>query len=125
MRRAHEDLALARRIFAIEAASVAARQAYLAAFHAAQGLIFERTGRGTKTHRGVHGEFARLAGSDPRLGGALGRFLRRAYRLKDIADYRTDATVSMAEAEAAIAEAERFLAAVESVLAERAGGGAP
>jgi uncharacterized protein (UPF0332 family) len=78
-------------------------------------LIFERTGKGPKTHRGVHGEFGRLAAADDRLGRDLGRFLRRAYRLKDIADYATDRAISLAEAEAAIAEAERFLAAVEGV----------
>ncbi len=31
----------------------AGRSAYLAAFHAAQGLIAERTGRAAKTHKGV------------------------------------------------------------------------
>ena len=38
----------------------AGRAAYLAAFHAAQALIFERTDNSPKTHSGVHGQFARL-----------------------------------------------------------------
>jgi uncharacterized protein (UPF0332 family) len=38
----------------------AGRTAYLAAFHAAQALITERTGRSVKTHRGVHAQLHRL-----------------------------------------------------------------
>ena len=34
--------------------TTAGRNAYLAAFHAARALIFERTGKVAKTHRGVH-----------------------------------------------------------------------
>ncbi|HEX3522373.1 MAG TPA: hypothetical protein VHT52_09830 [Stellaceae bacterium] len=37
----------------------AGRNAYLAAFHAAQALIAERTGKEAKTHKGVHAQFAR------------------------------------------------------------------
>ena len=32
---------------------IVAREAYLAAYHAAEAYIFERTGKTTKTHRGV------------------------------------------------------------------------
>jgi uncharacterized protein (UPF0332 family) len=32
----------------------AGRNAYLAEFHAAQALIYDRTGRAAKTHNGVH-----------------------------------------------------------------------
>ena len=35
----------------------AGRAAYLAAFHAAQAIIFDRTGKVVKTHRGVQSEF--------------------------------------------------------------------
>ena len=38
----------------------AGRAAYLAAFHAAEALIFERDGRAQKPHRGVQSEFSRL-----------------------------------------------------------------
>lgn len=40
---------------------IAGREAYLAAFHAAQALIYERTSRIAKTHRGVRIQFSRLA----------------------------------------------------------------
>ena len=38
----------------------AGRAAYLAAFHAAQALIFERIGKAFKSHKGVNIEFLRL-----------------------------------------------------------------
>ncbi len=65
----------------------AGRAAYLAGFHAAQALIFERSGRVLKTHSGVQTEFARLAKSDPAFATELRRFLSRSYNLKQVADY--------------------------------------
>ena len=56
----------------------AARTAYLAAFHAAQALIFDRTSRVLKTHNGVHTEFARLVRNDESFGPTLRVFLSRA-----------------------------------------------
>ena len=50
-------------------------------------LIFDRTGRAAKTHRGVRGEFARLAKDDPRSSEHFRLFVARAYRLKEAADY--------------------------------------
>lgn len=38
---------------------VGAREAYLAAYHAAEALVFERTGKIAKTHRGIRTEFLR------------------------------------------------------------------
>jgi uncharacterized protein (UPF0332 family) len=64
----------------------------------------------------VRNEFARLAAADDRLGSDLGRFLGRAYRLKDLADYAPAPAITAAEAEAAIAEADRLVAAVGKVL---------
>ena len=42
-------------------ADEAGRAAYLVAFHAAQALIFERTGGTPKTHQGVRWQFGALA----------------------------------------------------------------
>ena len=85
----------------------AARAAYLAGFHAAQALISERTGRIAKSHSGVRSTFARLVKDDPRFDRALVRFLGRAYRFKEVADYGTgpEAVVTVTEAEKAIASA--------------------
>jgi uncharacterized protein (UPF0332 family) len=65
----------------------AGRAAYLAGYHAAQALIFERTGREARTHRGVNSQFNRLAKDDPRFDIDLRRFLAQAYDLKAVADY--------------------------------------
>ena len=46
-------LAGAQQIAALPLSHVAAREAYLALFHAAEAYIFEQTGRVAKTHRGV------------------------------------------------------------------------
>jgi uncharacterized protein (UPF0332 family) len=59
--KARATLADARRIAAVLLPHVAAREAYLAVFHAAQAYIFERTGKVAKTHRGVRSEFTRLS----------------------------------------------------------------
>ena len=73
--KARECLAHARAILAIELGEDAGRAAYLTTFHAAQALIFERTGRVAKTHRGVHGQFLRLAADEPGVDAELRRFL--------------------------------------------------
>jgi len=39
---------------------IVAREAYLASYHAAAAYIFERTGKTTKTHRGLRSEFSRF-----------------------------------------------------------------
>jgi len=96
----------------------AARAAYLAGFHAAQALISERTGQIAKSHSGVRSTFARLVKDDPQIDHALVRFLGRAYRFKEIADYGTgpQAVVSADEAEEAIAAAVRFVDNIATLL---------
>ena len=56
--KARQCLARARTILAAGVGEDAGRNAYLAAFHAAQALIAERTGKDAKTHKGVHAQFA-------------------------------------------------------------------
>jgi uncharacterized protein (UPF0332 family) len=48
-------------------ANDAGRNAHPAVFHAALALIFERTGKAAKSHRGVQSEFHRLAKDEPDL----------------------------------------------------------
>ena len=59
----------------------AARLAYYAQFHAAQALIFERTGKIAKTHKGVNREFHGLAKSESTLPLSLAAELNRAYQI--------------------------------------------
>lgn len=97
----------------------AGRAAYLACFHVVQGYIFERTGRVSKTHRGVQTEFLRLTRSQDHMDDNLRGFLSRAYQYKSIADYfsGSDATISAEDAAAAIATAERFVTHVAALIA--------
>jgi uncharacterized protein (UPF0332 family) len=64
-----------------------AREAYLAAFHAVEAYLFDRTGKPAKTHRGLRSEFGRLARNDPRIDREFLTFLAEAYEYKSIADY--------------------------------------
>lgn len=89
----------------------AGRTAYLAGFHAAQGLLFETSGRVFKTHKGIQGEFGRLVKDDPRFSLELRAFLDRTYDLKAIADYESgpDAVVTPEQAAEAVAAARSFV----------------
>jgi uncharacterized protein (UPF0332 family) len=115
--KAKDCLNRARVILAAGIGEDAGRNAYLAAFHAAQALILARRGRIAKTHHGVHTSFHELATKEPSLGG-LPAFLSQAYGLKAVADYETgsDAGVPLDEASAAITIAEDFLARISALL---------
>jgi uncharacterized protein (UPF0332 family) len=65
LEKARWHLASARTIAAQNIPEIAAREAYYAAYHAAEAYIFETTGKIAKTHSGLHGEFSRLAKDDP------------------------------------------------------------
>jgi uncharacterized protein (UPF0332 family) len=98
---------------------MAAREAYLAAFNAAQALIYERTGRISKTHRGVRAQFADLTRDEPRISHDHVLFLARGYEIKSWADYGTgpqNRHMSITPAEA-IEAAGRFIEAVQNLLA--------
>ena len=117
--RAREGLDEARIVAALPLARLAARSAYLAAFHAAEALILTRNGKVAKTHAGVHSEFARLTRDLPAADGELRRVLGRGYAYKDLADYviGPERTVSNADAAAMIDDAARFVDRVAELLA--------
>ena len=116
---ADRALSKAHRISAIDIFDEAARHAYFAEFHAAQALIFERTGKISKSHKGVATQFHKLASAEPILPPELPGQLSDAYHYKDVADYDTGAAPPVTSTEAAdvIAIAERFVAAVRQALA--------
>jgi uncharacterized protein (UPF0332 family) len=97
---------------------VAGREAYLAAFHAAQALIYEHTSRIAKTHRGVRVQFSRLSRNMPDMDPDLRRVLAHGYEIKSRADYGTgpEGIVSVRSAEETIEDATAFLKAVEALL---------
>ena len=117
---AEEALSDARGNLSINIPRQAARLACYAQFHAAQAVIFERTGKIAKTHKGVGKQFHRLAAAEPALPQGFAASLSSAYRYKEIADYETgaDGVVAPGEALAAITSAERFVAVVRQVLAQ-------
>jgi uncharacterized protein (UPF0332 family) len=98
---------------------VAGREAYLAAFHAAQELIHDRTGQVAKTHRGVRVGFLMQTRDSATIDPELREFLGRAYDLKSRSDYGTgeEAAVSVVTVAAAVAMAERFIQSIEAFLA--------
>ncbi|MDB5481566.1 MAG: hypothetical protein JWO83_2619 [Caulobacteraceae bacterium] len=116
--KAREDLEDAREILRIHLAKVAARSAYYAAFHAAEALIIERTGRVAKTHSGVRAAFARLWLNASQADRSAPTFLAHAYRLKEIGDYGVGqgALVTDDEAHEAVEGAAKFIASVSALL---------
>jgi uncharacterized protein (UPF0332 family) len=103
---------------AIDIPRQAARLAYYAQFHAAQALIFERTDKSAKTHKGVDRQFHRLALAETSFPTGLAATMSAAYHFKEAADYETGiaGAVSSADAGDAIAAGEQFVAAVRQAL---------
>lgn len=117
--KARTTLADAQQIATLPLPHVAAREAYYAAFHAAEAYIFEHTGKVATTHRGVRSEFARLARREPRIDRELTRSLATAYQLKATADYGIGpaiAPITADQAAAAITTASRFIDTITQVL---------
>ncbi len=97
---------------------IAGREAYLAAFHAAEALVYERTGKIAKTHRGLRAQFARIVRDEPSIDKPISEFLGRAYELKSLADYGTgtEAAISFKTANAAVETATRFVDCIATLL---------
>jgi uncharacterized protein (UPF0332 family) len=117
-RKAKKLLTEAEVMLGVSLNDAAGRTAYLAGFHAAQALVFERLGKVVKTHNGLQSEFLRLTRNDPRVDAASRGFLSRTYNLKSIADYETDpeAEITAERARDAIEGAERFVREIASVI---------
>jgi uncharacterized protein (UPF0332 family) len=104
-------LARGQRMLEVDLIEDAGRAAYLAAFHSAEALIFERDGRALKTHRGVQSEFSRLIRGEPSVPADLRAFLSRAYGFKTIADYdpQTSVPPTLEDVRAALETAARLV----------------
>jgi len=120
--RAERDLANARAIASIAIPEIAAREAYLAVFHAAKAPVFERSGKTPKTHSGVRQAFGQVV-VDQGLDQDLGRFLARAYECKTIADYDLTRRISADDVEPIPKRAEQAVSTITEIL-ER-GSGSP
>ena len=115
---AHSMLERAQRMLSISLFEDAGRTAYMAAFHAAQALIFEREDRVMKTHHGVQSEFHRVARGAPGIDSDLPAFLSRAYRMKTAADYELGGDMRPApeEVKASVDAASTFVAAIAKAI---------
>ena len=118
MAKARRLLGHARANLAMGIPEQAGRIAYAAAFNAAEARIFERSGRGVKTHRGVRSRFGQLTRDEPGIGADLRQFLQDGFELKRIVDYPRlgDPTVSSDDARDAIDAAARLIDAVARLL---------
>lgn len=118
LEKARQCLANARANLGIGLSNDAGRNAYFAAFHAAQALIFERAGKIAKTHQGVQGEFYRLAKDEPSIDKNFPVFLSQAYNLKAVADYETgpDSIVPPERAAVAIETAGCFIECIAGLI---------
>ncbi len=119
LNKARHCLDNARGIAAAGFPDVAAREAYLAAFHAAEAYIFDLTGKAAKTHRGVRAQFSRLARHERRIDTGLLTFLGEGYQLKAAADYGVGQaidSISSDDADSAVATAGRFVECIAAVL---------
>jgi uncharacterized protein (UPF0332 family) len=118
--KAHQCLTDAKTIVAFPIPQVAAKEAYLAGYHAAAAFIFARTGKIAKTHTGVRVEFSKLAHKEPRIDRSFLSFLAQAYELKSIADYGVGpiARISVDDAKAVIETAERFIERIAELLSQ-------
>jgi uncharacterized protein (UPF0332 family) len=116
--KARECLAAAKTILSVSLPGVAAKEGYLATYHAAHAFVFERTGQAVKTHRGLRTAYARAARGEPRFDPSLSRLLSRAYKFKEVADYGVGPTIEIttSDAQQAIDNAERFIGAISDLL---------
>lgn len=115
--KARQALSEAIAVAGIELAEAAGRAAYLAVFHAAQALIFERSGKGAQNApRGSRPIFS--AGDKRAADRRPAPVPVPGVRLKTVADYEIgpDATVPLAEAKSAIETAQRFIFRIVELL---------
>ncbi len=116
--KARTTLADARRIASL-VPRVAAREGYLAAFHAAQALILARTGKASRTHHGVNTTFALLARDETTLGPGAAAFLAGSYDIKQHSDYQVgseEVSYDVTDAEATLTRAGELIEAITALV---------
>lgn len=79
-------------------------------------MIFETTGKGTKTHKGVHTLFADIARRHPSLRSERAAALQRTYGHKHEADYGSRDAITAGDAQEALALAQDFIDASRAFL---------
>lgn len=110
LHKAERLLAQAQAIDVDEAPEAVAHLAYYAMFHAAAAVLLSNQRALPKTHRGLIGEFGRLARDASPEASAHGRALNRAEDLRLLADYGASVGDLDETAAAARDDAKRFVA---------------
>ena len=115
---ANQHLSDAKAILSLGITHVAAREAYLAAFPAAEAFIESRTGRAVKTHSSLRSVLSRMARDEPRIDPSFTQFLANAYDLKSLADYAAQPAlkISAEQADSTVQTADRLIAAIAGLL---------
>ncbi len=100
--------------------NVAAKEAYLAVYHAAHAFVFANTGQAVKSHKGMRSKFAEVTKGDRRFDRALTSLLGRAYKFKEVADYGIGSrgSVTAKEAQDLIDLAQRFVDTITQLIAQ-------
>ncbi len=114
--KSRECLDAAKTINALPLPQVAAKEAYLAVYHAAHAFIFEGPGKAVKNHKVMRSKFAEITKGDGRFDRALTSLLGRAYKFKEVADYGLQGGVTAKEAQVMVNLAQRFVDAVTRLL---------
>lgn len=98
-----------------DAIDIAASRAYYAMFYAAEAALLS-LGLSFSSHSAVVSAFGREFAKTERLPRELHGHLRRAFDLRQSADYGPGLSVAEAAARRAVANAEQFIAAIEEYL---------
>lgn len=99
------------------APEVAAREAYMAALNAARAVIFEKTGKSSKTHAGTKATFNKLVHEGLAFPIHLLDLLKDGYVLKTDADYGSRKLADANAARSALETARAFVARCREIVA--------
>lgn len=116
MRRAHTTLKDAQNLFSQDGspASVVNR-AYYSMFYAALALL-ATVGQQTSKHQGVLALFNQYFIKTKALPNEMGKFLNKAFDLRQIGDYEEEAELTIQDAKETLEFAEKFIKATQEKL---------
>ncbi len=114
---AHRLLADADVMLEVGLFEAAGRNAYLAACHAARGLLFEDSNEITNRHQRLWGDLTHALHKRGVDDPALTAFLPNAYSLKRVADYETGSSeITMERAKTAVTDAGCFVKRLREII---------
>lgn len=123
-RNAHERLKDAEGMFSLGRYAGTVNRTYYAMFEAASAILASR-GLEFDSHRAVIAKFGELLVKGGKVESRFGRFLARAFELREDADYAIDtrAEIPQNTAEAELRKAQEFVAMAEDLINKSGQGG--